>query len=63
MKCLPLSEWFNNSKFCTDGIGNNRISSVLIDNYKHMLVLCINPDYFFVYHLNDSYTGLSMTTL
>ena len=41
---------------------NGRISSVLFDNYNQMLVLCNSQPSMYIYHVNGSYTGLSMST-
>ena len=40
----------------------SRVTSILFDNYSHMLLLCELSSYLYVYHLNGSYTGLSMST-
>ena len=37
----------------------DRISSMLFDNYDHMIVLCYNPSYLYVYHTNGTFTGTS----
>ena len=38
---------------------SDRISSMLFDNYDHMIVLCYNPSYIYVYHTNGTFTGTS----
>ena len=40
----------------------SRVTSILFDNYSHVLFLCELSSYLYVYHLNGSYTGLSMST-
>ena len=40
----------------------SRVTSILFDNYSHMLLLCELSSYLYVYHLNGSYTRLSMQT-
>jgi hypothetical protein len=39
-----------------------RVSSVLFDDYNHMLVLCESSSRAFIYHLNGSFTGISFYT-
>ena len=39
-----------------------RVSSVLFDDYNHMLVLCETTSRVFIYHLNGSFTGISFYT-
>jgi hypothetical protein len=39
-----------------------RVSSVLFDNYNHMLVLCETTSRAFIYHLNGSFTGINFYT-
>jgi hypothetical protein len=39
-----------------------RVSSVLFDDYNHMLVLCEATSRAFVYHLNGSFTGINFYT-
>jgi hypothetical protein len=53
----------NNTKIKTiQTLCNNRINSILFDNYNHILVLCESPANMYIYHLNGSYTGLNMST-
>jgi hypothetical protein len=40
----------------------SRIYSVLFDNYNQMLILCYIQSYMYIYHVNGSYTGLSLST-
>ena len=40
----------------------NRVSSILFDNYNHILVLCETNSNLYIYHVNGSFTGLSMST-
>ncbi len=39
-----------------------RVSSVLFDDFNHMLVLCETTSRAFIYHLNGSFTGISFYT-
>ena len=38
---------------------NKSVSSILFDEYYHMIVLCYSPSNFYIYHSNGTYTGTS----
>jgi hypothetical protein len=38
-----------------------RISSILFDDYNHMLVLCETNNILYIYHLNGSFAGINFT--
>ncbi len=52
----------NNSIVKTVSTLCNRINSILFDNYNHILVLCDSQSTMYIYHVNGSYSGLSMST-
>ena len=37
---------------------NSSVNSILFDDYNHMMVLCYQPAYVYIYHVNGTYTGI-----
>jgi hypothetical protein len=52
----------NNVIILTVSTQCRRVATVLFDNYNQMLVLCQDNERMYVYHVNGSYSGLSMLT-
>ena len=40
----------------------NRVNSILFDDYNHMMVLCIDPSIIYIYHTNGTYIGIGFQT-
>ena len=36
----------------------SRVTSILFDNYNHMIILCDTPSNMYIYHTNGTYSGL-----